>query len=157
MKKVTTNLFCILTAICILLSGALPAYATEISPFASVAPSTPHSLPFLATVTNLVAQHGTYTRYYFTPENETLRLSGGFWMVGDDTTTTRTVKIELYKVGSSEVIDSRTITSIDNTTYTGFDVRFTTLQSGHYYLYIKNETSRSLVSERWVSGEFTIA
>lgn len=159
MKKLSVILMCF----AMILSLASPAHASEISNNSNSGtrayeiPDTPHELGYLATITNLEAQHMTYTRYYFAPNNEKLRLSGGFRTTGDDTTTSRSVKIELYKIGDSRIVDSRTITGINSaSTFTSFDISFTGLQQGNYYFIIRNTTSKSLSSSRSVNGEFTI-
>ena len=162
MKRFTALLLCFV----FVFSMSIPAYAAEItpsssgdaavSPLAYNIPDTPHALGYMATVTNLEAQHITYTRYYFAPDNECLRVAGGFWMTGNDTTTSRTVKIELYKIGQELIVDSYTVYSIDNTTYTGFDHTFAGLEDGNYYFVVRNMTTSSLTAERWVSGNFTI-
>lgn len=160
MKKMIAVLLCFI----FIFSMGTPAYASEttpettngtnVSPRGYDIPTTPHALYYTATVTNLEAQHITYTRYYFTPENETLTVVGTFWPTGSDTTTSRKVKVEIYKIGDSRIVDSWT-----SNYFTGncsIDHSFTGLQSGNYYLVVRNLTSSLLDSERWISGSFLI-
>lgn len=127
---------------------------TYVMPRASSIPTEAHSLPYTATITNLEEGHKTYTRYYFSPVEEKIKIAGTVYSCGDDLTKNRTVKINLYRVGNSAIEDSVTYTFSENhyVSYSFLGLN----DNAYYYIEIVNQTSNSLLSDLWVEGSFTI-
>lgn len=158
--------------ICTLIATmGIPALATEVTtgntdaensasatPWASSAPTSSHSTPYTATITNLEAGHVTYTRYYFSPVDEMLTIAGSVYPVNTASTAAHRAKIYLYKVGVSTIEDSYTTPLFYNGngvqgilhTFTGLD------NNAKYYFVIENLTSSSSSEDRPISGSLVI-
>ena len=157
MKRFTALFLCIVLIICM----TVPVYAAEnentIVPFAYSPPTSSHSTPYMATITNLEAGHLTYTKYYFSATSEDLETYGVFYLTEDsDTSVSYRVKISLYRVGSSNIEDSYT-TGYFTSSY-GFTHTFENLDpDAYYYFTFQNITATSSLKNRSVMGDVKIA
>lgn len=155
----------------LLMSMSIPALATEVSPDnttvdvstnimprATTPPSSSHSTPYTATITNLEAGHVTYTRYYFSPVEEMLTIAGSVYPVNTASTAAHRAKIYLYKVGVSAIEDSYTTQLFYNGNgVQGFLHTFTGLDpDAYYYFVVENLTTKSSKEDRSISGSFVI-
>lgn len=133
------------------------AVSNEISPLATSIPTTSHSLPYSATVTSLKAGHGTYTKYYFSPnKNNQLTIGGSLKPSGDQNSKSRKAKIFLYEVGNSTAVDSYTISEFVNTTTLSHTFKNLD-EDAHYYLYIKNTGSAGITTSKTIDGTVKIS
>lgn len=165
-KLIAFLLICTLAAVM-----GIPALATEVTPGNTVAensdsatpwalspPTSSHATPYIATITNLEAGHITYTKYYFSPVNETLTIAGSVYPVNTTSSAAHRVKILLYKVGTSANEDSYTTPYF----YNGNGVQgilhtFNSLDpNAKYYFVIENLTANSLSEDRSISGSLVI-
>lgn len=128
---------------------------TTISPRASSIPTLQHSLPYNMRITNLDERSSTYSLFYFKTSTEKLRLLGTLYPDGTEDGAARQAKIFLYKVGSSDIIDSYTTASFTDSvlishTFINLD------PDACYYFKIQNLTSTTIFAERSIWGDINI-
>lgn len=161
---------CLLLSCVLILSLALPAAAatvnttqtfpsessnTTVSPRASSIPTSPHSLPYNMRITNLDERSSTYSLYYFSTDTEHLRILGSLSPDGTEDGVARQAKIFLYKVGSSEIVDSYTTATFTDTVLVSHT--FINLDpDAYYYFRIQNLTATTILAERSIWGDINI-
>lgn len=166
------KIFALLLVCTLVIGMSVPVYAAEVAPMHAVPvtptyetaavsprayniPTSEHDLPYNAVITNLEEGHFTYTAYYFSPVDEKLLIAGTLYPCGTEDGAARKAKINLYKVGSSDIVDSYTTASF--TVSEGVVKTFRNLDDdAFYYLTIENLTSATLTAERWIEGGILI-
>lgn len=163
MKK----LFALLLCVMLILSMHVVTFAAETSPDtssvqpsssrAAVVPTTSHSTPYTMTITNLEEQHSTYTKYYFSPNNEELDISGTLRESGTKDGVNRSAKILLFLVGDDDTnIDSYTVSDFSGSVTISHTFQ-NLIPNAHYYFRIDNLNVHPPYAYRYIDGSITIS
>lgn len=170
MKKI----LCMFFALCITMSLAIPAFASEnslskvdervelqevvypITPYAADVPTSVHSLPYTATTSELPEGCGTYTKYYFAPSGTDINVSGTFTASKELNDQSRYAKIKLYKVGNTNPVDSYSVPQFVGSTTVNHT--FSNLsKDSHYYFEFENTTPNALFKSRWIDFSLVLS
>ena len=118
-------------------------------------PDTEGSLPYNATISNLMAGYYTYTKYYFKPGDSTLRILGTMYPCSGNTTDANCVEFQLYQKGNSEMISRYRTEKFENGS--GVAHTFENLKpAGEYFFVVKNVCDNATGKYSAVEGEFLI-
>lgn len=132
-------------------AGQPGAYA----PRASNIPETEGSLPYNATISNLMAGYYTYTKYYFKPGDSTLRILGTMYSCSGNTTNANCVEFQLYQKGNSEMISRYQTEKFESGGMVAHT--FENLKpAGEYFFVVKNVCDNATGKYSAVEGEFLI-
>ena len=165
MKKICSlTLLCVMI-LCLSISAAAVeedagkydpnATCTASSTWAAARPSLSHSTPYTMSITNLEEKHSTYTKYYFSPNDEKLQISGTLSQSGDQDNVERSVKILLFQVGNDATNQDSYTVSFNGSTFISHT--FLNLQpNANYYFRIDNLNSHPPYAKRYVDGSLTI-